>query len=103
MEVSARYTNLEFKSKVWAGENWKRRLTKTTETLTVISEKNQESLVLGKPSEENVSMGRELPIVLNARQCQIRSELRLTTGFIMWKLSVTMTRTVSLGFQEKKS
>lgn len=39
---------------------------KTTETLTVISEKNQESLVLGKPSEENVSMSRELPIMLNA-------------------------------------
>lgn len=83
--------------------NWKRRLTKTAETLTVISEKNQESLVLGKPSEEKVSMSRELPIVLNAQQCQVRGELRLTTGFTMWKLSVTITRTVSLGFQEKKS
>lgn len=45
MEVSARYTNLEFKSKVWAGENWKRRLTKTTETLTVIREKSRKPSV----------------------------------------------------------
>lgn len=69
----------------------------------MISEKNQESLVLGKPSEENVSMGTELPIVVNVQQGQVRRELRLTTGFTMWKLSVTITRTVSLGFQEKKS
>lgn len=35
--------------------NRKRRLTRPTKRLTVMEEENQESMVLGKPSEENAS------------------------------------------------